>query len=302
MRTLENPVDEKNILIVEDEPNFAAALARTLMVSSDGKYQIETCESGEAACQRLERRRYHLVVCDCQLPGMDGPELLSCIKTKYTNTPTILMGDNKMEEVKARTDGIANGFLAKPFEMMDFLLLVQRVLDRGPKRSEFPSRGNQVRGENNTILIMDDDVSMCHLYSKVLTRARFDVHGATTVRAARELLQKNKYAVFVCDVHMGRERGDELVKEFRDTLSENGTQVVICSAYGQYRSYTGEIGADFFLEKPISLGTLLTLINRLMDDHHAPPAHHVRPPYQVKTIKDDSQRPLGNYSVKKAGQ
>jgi DNA-binding response OmpR family regulator len=39
----------------------------------------------------------------------------------------------------------------------------------------------------------------------------------------------------------------------------------MCSAYGQYRYLTEEMGADYFLEKPISLGTLLTLINRLMD-------------------------------------
>ena len=39
----------------------------------------------------------------------------------------------------------------------------------------------------------------------------------------------------------------------------------MCSAYGQYRTLTEEMGADFFLEKPISLGALLTLINRLMN-------------------------------------
>jgi DNA-binding NtrC family response regulator len=288
-------MDGKNILIVEDEPNFAAALARTLLVSSDGKYQIEICKSGETACEYLEKRVYHLVVCDYQLPGMDGLELLSRIKTKYPNTATILMSVDDTEAVKSQADRMVNGFLARPFEMMDFLLLVQRVLSHGPKTKDSPNQSGQEGGRYGTILIMDDDVNMCHLYSKVLARARFDVHAVTTIRAARDLLQKNKYAVFVCDVHMGRERGDDLVREFRGRLTENGTQVVICSAYGQYRSFTGDMGADFFLEKPISLGTLLTLINRLVDNHH------VRPSYEGETVGTNSQISFRNYSVKATG-
>ncbi|MDH5508452.1 MAG: hypothetical protein OEZ02_14615, partial [Anaerolineae bacterium] len=42
-------------------------------------------------------------------------------------------------------------------------------------------------------------------------------------------------------------------------------QIIMVSAYGQYRALTDEMGADFFLEKPISLGTLITLIGRLAD-------------------------------------
>ena len=68
---------------------------------------------------------------------------------------------------------------------------------------------------------------------------------------------------------MGRQRGTDLLSEFRENLKEANTQVVMCSAYGQYRYLTEEMGADYFLEKPISLGTLLTLVNRLMGHQKA---------------------------------
>ena len=81
----------------------------------------------------------------------------------------------------------------------------------------------------------------------------------------RELLNENEYDIFICDIHMGRERGTDLLSEFSDRLDEANTQVVMCSAYGQYRYLREEMGADYFLEQPISLGTLLTLVSRLME-------------------------------------
>ena len=39
----------------------------------------------------------------------------------------------------------------------------------------------------------------------------------------------------------------------------------MCSEYGHYRYMSEEMGVDFFLEKPISLVSLLALVNRLSD-------------------------------------
>ena len=119
------------------------------------------------------------------------------------------------------------------------------------------------------ILIMDDDTGLRRIYKKVLTRANYDVIEAGSVQNARDLLKLFCFDIFICDIHMGRERGNDLIKEFRHILTKNGTLVVMCSAYGQYRMRIEELGADYFLEKPISLGTLLTLIDRLMDSNSA---------------------------------
>ena len=82
---------------------------------------------------------------------------------------------------------------------------------------------------------------------------------------AKELLDRNEYDIFICDIHMGRERGTDLLSDYSEKLDKAKTQVVMCSAYGQYRYLTEEMGADYFLEKPISLGTLLTLVSRLVE-------------------------------------
>ena len=118
------------------------------------------------------------------------------------------------------------------------------------------------------ILIMEDDSGLRRIYSKALQRSDYQVDEAPTITAARELLKAKEYDIFVCDIHMGRELGTELVAEFGETLKESDTQVVMCSAHGEYRSQTKEMGVEYFLEKPVSLNKLLSLIHSLTMQRH----------------------------------
>jgi DNA-binding NtrC family response regulator len=124
-------------------------------------------------------------------------------------------------------------------------------------RSYTPKQGH--------ILVMDDDVNVLRIFSKALKSRNYQVSQANSIQQARQFIDSDKYDVFICDVHMGNERGTDLLLEKSDSLSNNQTQVVAISAYGQYRSLIEEVGVDFFLEKPVSIGTLLTLITRLLE-------------------------------------
>jgi DNA-binding response OmpR family regulator len=170
------------------------------------------------------------------------------------------------EEVESKADVLTEGYLTKPFNMLDLLLMVQKVIEpRERKNGQALKRKDLEESHNKRILIMEDDLGLRRIYTKALKKSHYKVDEAPSLHAARELLNKNQYDIFICDIHMGRERGTDLLSEFSEKLNEANTQVVMCSAYGQYRYLTEEMGADYFLEKPISLGTLLTLINRLMD-------------------------------------
>jgi CheY-like chemotaxis protein len=65
-----------HILIIEDSLGVARALNRTLSLPQGGGYWVETCESGEAALERLRRARFDLLITDLRLPGMNGLALL----------------------------------------------------------------------------------------------------------------------------------------------------------------------------------------------------------------------------------
>jgi len=258
-------MDKKNILIIEDERNLGRTLAQALRVGLDRHFEVETCESGEEAFHKLYEKDYSLIISDLRLPGIDGLELITYIKRFFSDTHVILITGFGSDEVEARADQITEGYLTKPFDILDLLRMVQKVIDPRHKKNGAFRKDALTDDTPRRILVMEDDVGLRSIYGKVLRKSHYEVHEAPTVQTARDLLGKNEYKVFICDIHMGRERGTDLLSEFSDKLTEAGTQVVMCSAYGQYRSLTEELGADFFLEKPISLGTFITLVNRLMD-------------------------------------
>jgi DNA-binding NtrC family response regulator len=115
------------------------------------------------------------------------------------------------------------------------------------------------------ILVMDDDVHVLRIFSKALKSRNYQVSQASSIQQAREFIDSDNYDIFICDVQMGNERGTDLLLEKGESLSNSRTQVVAISAYGQYRDLIKDVGVDYFLEKPISIGTLLTLISRLLE-------------------------------------
>lgn len=259
-----------NILIVEDEKNLALTLAQALRLGSDGRYEVETSVSAELARSLLESKEYDVVISDLRLPGEDGLSLITFAKDKYPDTHTILMTGFGTEDVEAQADRSTEGYLTKPFDMLDLLMMVQKVVGPGAKKQgQAIKRDDLQKQRDHRILIMEDDLGLRRIYTKALKKSNYEVHEAPSVLAARQLLDKYEYEIFICDIHMGRERGTDLLSEYREKLNAAGTQVVMCSAYGQYRYLTEEMGADYFLEKPISLGTLLTLISRLTDASEA---------------------------------
>jgi CheY-like chemotaxis protein len=113
------------------------------------------------------------------------------------------------------------------------------------------------------ILVMEDNDDLRRLYGKVLRKGGYAVYPAATVEEARTLLRQGRFDVFLCDIHMGDERGTDLLRQQIDSLREQGTQVIMVSGEAQYRPLCEELGVDFYLEKPVALEPLVRLVDRL---------------------------------------
>jgi CheY-like chemotaxis protein len=67
------------ILVVDDEPGFAKALAALL--GRDG-HTVETADTGKAALREIQARQYDLILCDLRLPELDGQDFYHLLKTE----------------------------------------------------------------------------------------------------------------------------------------------------------------------------------------------------------------------------
>ena len=82
------------ILIVDDEK----AIRMMLLDYLENKYEILTAETGEEALKILEENRFDLVISDINMPGMNGPQLLSEIRVRYPGTKTALITAYNIDE------------------------------------------------------------------------------------------------------------------------------------------------------------------------------------------------------------
>ena len=67
------------ILCIEDEPEILRDIADELR---DHGFQVEAAPNAIAALQTIEAQAPDLVVCDMQMPGMSGVELLETLRAR----------------------------------------------------------------------------------------------------------------------------------------------------------------------------------------------------------------------------
>ena len=122
------------IVVVDDE-----SAQRELIGGFLRKQGHEVClaASGPEALAHVRDRQVDLVLSDCRMPGMSGPELLLGIKAVNPEIPLILMTAYGTVEtaVEAMKNGAAD-YLTKPLDLEELLVRLARVTEQTRLRSE----------------------------------------------------------------------------------------------------------------------------------------------------------------------
>lgn len=122
------------ILIIDDESSILHSLEGIL---SDEGYQVFLAENGRIGLEILEKEVPDLVLLDIAMPGMDGIEVLSKIKSAYPFVPVIIMTGHGSIDVAVKAIKMGSyDFLEKPLEMDKLLLTVKNALDFGNLQRE----------------------------------------------------------------------------------------------------------------------------------------------------------------------
>jgi DNA-binding NtrC family response regulator len=117
---------ENAVLVVDDEPLIRDTLAEFL--TQEG-FDVRTCASGEEALRCAEQRRFEIALCDVQLPGIDGIELLQRLLTLSPETFVLLITAYGTVEnaVEAFQRG-AHDYLMKPILLDEVSSKLRRLL------------------------------------------------------------------------------------------------------------------------------------------------------------------------------
>jgi DNA-binding response OmpR family regulator len=111
-----------SILIVEDEKRISSFIEKGLAAAG---YSPTVVENGLDALDYVATGSFDLVLLDVGLPGLDGFEVLSRLRTRGETMPIIMLtARTSVDDTVAGLDGGANDYLPKPFKFDE---LVARI-------------------------------------------------------------------------------------------------------------------------------------------------------------------------------
>jgi two-component system KDP operon response regulator KdpE len=123
------------VLVVDDEP----AIRRFLRVSLEAHgYTVHEAATGEEALQIVPASRPDLIILDMGLPGMDGTEVVRCLR-EWAQTPILILSVQGDEAAKiAALDAGADDYLTKPFGPGELLARMRAMLRRAGQQESGP--------------------------------------------------------------------------------------------------------------------------------------------------------------------
>ena len=122
------PGRKVNVLVCDDEPAIVESLSAIL---ADEGYYVDSALDGEAAWQKLRKTGYAILLVDLILPGLDGLEILSHIRTARLPTEVIIItGQGSVATaIQAMRDG-AYDYLTKPVDITRLLSILPKAVER----------------------------------------------------------------------------------------------------------------------------------------------------------------------------
>jgi two-component system response regulator ArlR len=126
------------ILLCEDEENIVAFLTAELQFEG---YAVDVAVCGRTALSLFAGNTYDLIILDIMLPGKNGLEVLRSIR-KTSRVPVIMLTARKDVYDKVTFLGAgADDYVTKPFDTMELMARVRRLLEREAERAQQPLDG-----------------------------------------------------------------------------------------------------------------------------------------------------------------
>ncbi len=123
----------KRILVIDDDPGISSLLRRGL--SYEG-FSVATAASGEEGLSLARDIPPDLVILDLMLPGIDGHEVLSRLRSADPELPVIMLTARDTPDDQIRAFGFgAEDYVVKPFRFEVLLARIQARLRQSQTRS-----------------------------------------------------------------------------------------------------------------------------------------------------------------------
>lgn len=129
------------LLIAEDHKDISRALV--MLLEKQG-YSADAVWNGKDALDYAQLGNYDGIILDIMMSGMDGIEVLKCLRQKKITTPVLMLtAKGELNDRVAGLDAGADDYLPKPFAAAELLSRIRAMLRR---RSDYQPDFLEVKG------------------------------------------------------------------------------------------------------------------------------------------------------------
>ncbi|MGE0434219.1 MAG: response regulator [Planctomycetota bacterium] len=128
MTTADAPPAPPLVLVVDD--SLTSRMVEQSILQTAG-YEVDLAENGEQALQRMAQRRYDLVLCDIEMPGINGFELVRLVRaeSRFDDLPIVLVTtlDSDADRRRGLDSGAAAWIVKTELDERELLRLCRRL-------------------------------------------------------------------------------------------------------------------------------------------------------------------------------
>ena len=250
------------ILVIEDNPAnldlmtyLLRAFGHTPASAADG---VEGIAAARSAIPDL-------IICDIQLPGLDGFDVARTLKAEPALCAIPLVAVTALAMVGDRDQILAAGFdgyLAKPIAPETFIAQLEAFLPLEQRTAHAPAIATdethapmgRAEPSRATILVVDDRQVNRELMRTILEPSGYTVLLAPSVREALALARAHNPDLILSDLHMPEMDGFDLLRAAKAEPELRSIKIVIHSA---------TIGSEHDCQEALRLGALRCLTRQI---------------------------------------
>lgn len=275
--------EKTRILVIEDNPP-SRELAVYLL--EEFGYTVFCADDGEVGLKKARSDSPDLIVCDIQLPKLDGYDVVRQLKEDrdLKNIPIVAVSALAMVGDRSRILSAGfEGYITKPIEPDTFVeeiahfLPERKRMNRVPRGSEetnaVPARPRFSTQQSATILVVDDTPANIEFACGTLEPSGYKVFTAASVPEAVTLAENNRPHLILCDLHMHPQGGLNLLEiaSMHPLLKQIPIVIIssTCTREGERLECLAR-GAVHFIHRPIEPEALLEEIAQTLGQPKTP--------------------------------
>jgi two-component system cell cycle response regulator len=259
------------ILVIED--NSANLELMSYLLRSSG-HQLFAASDGFEGIAVAQRERPDLIICDVQLPDIDGFEVTRRLAAdrilgsipRVAVTAYAMVGDR--ERVLA---GGFDAYVAKPIDPETFVAGIEAVL-QAPLTSRMAARPPEPvpRAGKATIVVVDDRPVNLEVVRSTFEPLGYRVLGAESVQEALASARRVGPDLIISDVHMPAESGYDLLKAVNADEGLRSIPVIFLASSPRHPARRAEaltLGAARYIIRPIEPEALIAEVEDCLREH-----------------------------------